>query len=103
MKQPAAFTTEPPPIPPGEDELSFQRFNMLKAESRKKANTAVVSTLMDTTFAQRRAEILKSTAPVEALLQEYPFLGTQKEVGYILQKLLCLKSMANLVLKKLGL
>ena len=33
----------------------------------------------------RRAEILKSTAPVEALLQEYPFLGTQKEVGYILQ------------------
>ena len=23
---------------------------------------------------------------VEALLQEYPFLGTQKEVGYILQK-----------------
>ena len=69
MKQPAAFTTEPPPIPPGEDELSFQRFNMLKAESRKKANTVVVSTLMDT-FAQRRAEILKSTAPVEALLQE---------------------------------
>ena len=72
MKQPAAFTTEPPPIPPGEDELSFQRFNnMLKAESRKKkANTVVVSTLMDTTFAKRRAEILKSTAPVEALLQE---------------------------------
>jgi len=59
---------------------------MLKAESRKKANTAVVSTLMDKTFAQRRAEILKSTAPVEALLQEYPFLGTQKEVGCILQK-----------------
>jgi len=101
--------TEPSPIPPVyvEDELSFQRFiNVLKAESkRKKANTVVVSTLMDTMFAQRRAEILKSTAPFESLLQEYPFIGTQKEVGYILQTSysLCLKSTANLVFKKLGL
>ena len=90
-----------------EDELSFQRFNnMLKAESKKeKANTIVISTLMDTMFAQRRAEILKSTAPFESLLQEYPFLGTQKEVGYAVQTSysLCLKSTANLVFKKLGL
>lgn len=67
-----------PPIPAGEDEVSFQRHNrVLRAEFAKAHhNKQIVSELMSITFSMRRADILQSPCDINSILEKYPFLQT---------------------------
>lgn len=73
---------EIPPIPEGEDEMSFQRHNnILKAEYSKASNvTMTASSLMDRTFAQRRQEMMQSKDDVKTTFKKYPYLQEANQV-----------------------
>ena len=72
-----------PPTPLGEDESSFSRNNkvLLSNERRSKPNEQTTNTLMDRTFAFRRREILKTRAPISAIIKLYPSLKRIQQVS----------------------
>lgn len=82
QKSPSIAWMQPPPIPQGEDDCSFDRFSsQLQEEARrKKPRTEVISKLMEATYAQRRKNILECPAAISELLKKYPFLGSEDEV-----------------------
>ena len=67
---------EEPPIPPDEDESSFQRNNKLLMSQEKKTNPnpQIINVLMRRTFPFRRRSILRSTLPVNEILKAHPSL-----------------------------
>lgn len=73
---------KPPEIPPGEDETSFKRHNkVLQMEYKKsKPNMAVVTSLMERTYAFRRADILANPSVITEILSKYPFLQNVEQV-----------------------
>ena len=74
-----------PDIPEGEDQLSFQRFSsqLREEHKRKQPRMAVVEPLMDTTFPQRRRDIMTNVSHISKILEKYPFMGLEVEVkGY---------------------
>lgn len=73
---------EVPPVPDGEDDISFKRHNnVLKAEHSKANNiTITANKLMDHTFAQRRREMLDSKDDVKKTFQKYPYLQESAQV-----------------------
>ena len=82
QKSPSIAWMQPPPIPPGEDGCSFDRFSsQLRDEAkRKKPRNEVTSKLMEATYAQRKEEILECPSAIPELLKKYPFLGNEDEV-----------------------
>ena len=74
---------KPPTVPPGEDEASFKRHNkILILESKKsRPNIAVVTPLMERTFAFRRADILANPLDVTTMFTKYPFLQNVDQVS----------------------
>ena len=68
-----------PNVPPGEDDVSFQRHNrVLKSEYAKtRPNKKIVTELMTLTFPMRRTEILNNPCDINQLLEKYPFLQTE--------------------------
>ena len=64
------------PIPPGEDEASFESNNkLLLSEFKKtKPNISVVQNCMKRTFAFRRNDILSGKKEIDSILIDYPFL-----------------------------
>ena len=83
QKSPSIAWMQPPPIPPGEDACSFDRFSsQLRDEAkRRKPRNEVTTKLMEATYAQRRKDILECPAAIPELLKKYPFLGNEDEVG----------------------
>ena len=81
---------QPPPIPEGEDECSFDRFSsQLRDEAkRRKPRSEVVSKLMEITYAQRRRNLLEFPTDIPELIKKYPFLGVEDEVNLIIFVLL---------------
>ena len=65
-----------PDLPPGEDEVSFERHNrVLQVEWKKSSrNALVVEELMTRTFALRRKRIIENPSDVQTLLSTFPFL-----------------------------
>ena len=74
---------EAPPIPAGEDNTSFKRYNqMLLLESKKtKPNMQVVCCLIERTYAFRRGDIVSSVADAVHHLNYYPFLQNADQVS----------------------
>lgn len=73
---------KPPEIPPGEDETLFKCHNkVLQMEYKKsKPNMAVVTSLMERTYAFRRADILANPSVITEILSKYPFLLNVEQV-----------------------
>ncbi len=73
---------KPPEIPPGEDETSFKRHNKLLSIEYKKSkpNMAVVTSLMERTYAYRRIDILENSTDINEILSKYPFLQNLDQV-----------------------
>ena len=71
-----------PPIPAGEDDVSFKRHcRVLEAEWRKtKRSMMVVNELMSRTFGFRRRNILEIGSNVQELFDKYPFLQDPDQV-----------------------
>ena len=71
-----------PPIPPGEDETSFERHNrVLKTEYNKaNPNVSTVKELMKVTFPMRRQDILSHGHTYDPL-QKYPYLQQPSHVS----------------------
>ena len=75
-------TASLPPIPAGEDNISFQRHcRVLEAEWRKtKRSPMVVEELMKRTYAFRRRDIVETGRGVEEIFELYPFLQDSDQV-----------------------
>ena len=73
---------ELPPIPPGEDETSFERHNrVLKSEySKSNPNRHTVQELMNITFSMRRRDILSQGHTFNPLTK-YPYLQEPSHVS----------------------
>lgn len=74
-KQPGCdLIMKSPTVPPGEDDTSFKRHNKLLIMESKKShpNMAVVSNLMDRSFALRRSDILTKSCDITTLFTKYP-------------------------------
>ena len=71
-----------PPIPDGEDTVSFERHNrVLQSEWTKSSRNAVtIEQLMERTFPMRRRDILEESADVQATFNRYPFLQDPDQV-----------------------
>lgn len=71
-----------PPVPVGEDKISFNRHtNALKAEWKKRRpNTNVVNELMDQSFAMRWDDLHSNAYDVDTIFQKYPFLQNNNQV-----------------------
>lgn len=82
QQSPSISWMQPPPVPVGEDECSFERFcSQLRDEAKRKApRREVIAKLMEATYAQRRQDILKSPTPIPQLLTKYPLLADEDEV-----------------------
>ena len=71
-----------PPIPDGEDEVSFERHNnVLRAEwSKADKMTMTASSLMERTFPQRRQEMMDANTDVKTTFKKYPYLQQSEQV-----------------------
>lgn len=69
---------EPPVVPPGKDQKSFERHNrvLLTQYGKSHPNHQIISDLMELTFAMRRSDILHTPMDIHGILQKYPFLQT---------------------------
>jgi hypothetical protein len=78
-----------PVPPPGEDAVSFERHTKaLQAEFKKtNRNNALVSDLMERSFALRRADILENNYSLAALLSRFPFLQEADQLMTEMQRL----------------
>ena len=78
-----AALMEAPPIPTGEDRVSFERHNKVLLSESKKArpNMQIVCSLMQRTYAFRRGEIISTAAHVIQHLNRYPFLRNADQVS----------------------
>ena len=82
-KAPGIINSVKRPVPlPGEDEVSYERHTKaLQAEFKKtNHNNALISDLMQRSFALRRMEILEKNYGLTALLSRFPFLQEADEV-----------------------
>lgn len=81
-KSPHVDWMQPPTIPLGEDNCSFERFSsQLREESkRKQPRGEIISKLMEATYAHRRKNILECPSTIPELLKKYPFLSAEAEV-----------------------
>ena len=73
----------PPPIPAGEDKVSFQRHaNALCLEFKKvKPNMSVVDDLMTMSFAMRWEDLHNNSYDIGSVFQKYPFLRMADKVN----------------------
>ena len=81
-KSPHVDWIQPPTIPLGEDNCSFERFSsQLQEESkRKQPRGEIISKLMEATYAHRRKDILECSSTIPELLKKYPFLSVEAGV-----------------------
>ena len=82
-KAPGIINSVKQPVPPpGEDRVSYERHTKaLQAEFKKtNRNNALVSDLMERSFAMRRMEILENNYSLTALLSRFPLLQEADEV-----------------------
>ena len=70
-------------VPPGEDDVSFQRHNRLLSieYSKTKKNETVVKELMKFSYAMRRNDIIEN-GHTFSIIEKYPFLQTPEHVRY---------------------
>lgn len=73
---------EAPAIPPGENEASCtQHIKLLQLENQKPSpDKHAVATLMSSTFAFRRREIIEQPKPIPQILKTYPSLKNVEQV-----------------------
>lgn len=75
-------TVKHPVPPPGEDAVSHERHTKaLQVEFKKtNRNSALVTDLMERSFATRRAEILEKNYSLKILVNRFPFLQEAEQV-----------------------
>ena len=87
VKKPTAcspgLTISEPVVPPGEDNVSFERHNKeIKSHFHRngRRNLVVLKELIKTSFAMRRKDILENNYHVKTILQKYPFFKEPSQV-----------------------
>nr|XP_057910115.1 uncharacterized protein LOC131105724 [Doryrhamphus excisus] len=73
-----------PNLPEGHDETSLEndRQTLVEEMKKRRPNGILISKVMDQTFPLRRQEIVKNEPEVKNMVERWPALFTERQVGY---------------------